>query len=52
MKQQKENDSNRTYRVEDIIKILDIGRTSAYRLRRSLQSSQNRVGNSYFKKVI
>ena len=32
MKQQKENDSNRTYRVEDIIKILDIGRTSAYRL--------------------
>ena len=32
MIQQKENDSNRTYRVEDIIKILDIGRTSAHRL--------------------
>ncbi len=31
MKQQK-NDSNRTHRVEDIIKILDIGRTSAHRL--------------------
>ena len=31
MKQQK-NYSNRPHRVEDIIKILDIGRTSAYRL--------------------
>ena len=32
MKNQKDNDSKRTYRVEDIIKMLDIGRTSAYRL--------------------
>lgn len=32
MENQSENTENRTYRVEEIAKMLNIGRTSAYRL--------------------
>lgn len=46
MKQQKKNDAKRTYRVEDIIEILDIGRSSAYRLINEGHFKVIRIGNA------
>ena len=46
MENQSENTENRTYRVEEIAKMLNIGRTSAYRLVKEGHFKTVRIGSA------